>query len=176
MAIRRIVLFPDPVLLQPTRPVDEVDDEIRTLVRDMIETMYAASGIGLAANQIGASRRVCVVDISGGEDAAALTVLINPRITSSEGRQAGDEGCLSFPGVTLEIERPLRLGVAALDLDGRPMTITAEGLLARAIAHECEHLDGKVFLQNVSPLRRELVKQQIRKRIKAGDWEAVATG
>jgi peptide deformylase len=172
MSLRPIVLYPDPVLLRPTEPIATIDESVRTLVRDMVETMHAAPGIGLAANQIGVPSRVCVIDLSGGEDASQLIVLINPRIVSAEGKQVGEEGCLSFPGITLDVERPFTVAVDALDLEGRSTTLRAEALLARAIAHECEHLDGRVFLQNVSPLRRELVKKQIRKRIKAGEWEA----
>jgi peptide deformylase len=176
MAIRPIVLYPDPVLLRPTRRVESIDDEIRDLVRDMTETMYAAPGIGLAANQVGSAWRVCLVDLSAGERSDELHVLINPEVLSTEGRQIGEEGCLSFPDVTLEIERAERAMIRALDLDGRTYEIEASGLFCRAILHECEHLDGKVFLQNVSPLKRELVKKQIRKRIKAGDWVAETAG
>ena len=173
MPLRPIVLFPDPVLLTPTQPVGEVDDDVRSLVRDMVETMYAAPGIGLAANQVGVSKRVCVVDLSVGENEGELRVFINPRVVSTEGNEVGEEGCLSFPDIHLDIERPYTATVEALDLDGRAFTITASGLMARAIQHEIEHLQGRVFLQNVSPLKRELVKRQIKKRIKAGDWVAV---
>jgi peptide deformylase len=175
MAVRPVVLYPDPVLLQPTAPVATVDQAVRELVADLVTTMHHAPGIGLAANQIGVSRRVCVVDLSVGEDPAALHVLINPVVRATEGRQVDEEGCLSFPDITLEIERPERATVEALGLDGRPRVLETEGLLARAILHECEHLDGQTFLRNVSALRRELVKKRIRKRIKAGDWvEATA--
>lgn len=172
MAIRPIVLYPDPVLLEPTREVERVDPELRVLVEDMRETMYAAPGIGLAANQVGDSRRVCLVDLSAGERPDALVVLINPRISRAEGRQVGEEGCLSFPDVTLDVPRAETITVEALDLDGKRFSLDAQGLLARAIQHECEHLDGQVFLRNVSALKRELVKKQIRKRIRAGDWYA----
>jgi peptide deformylase len=173
MPLRPIVLYPDPVLLTPTQPVQEVDDDVRTLVRDMVDTMYAAPGIGLAANQVGVSKRVCVVDLSVGENEGELTVFINPRVVATEGNEVGEEGCLSFPDIHLDIERPYTATVEALDLDGRAFTITASGLMARAIQHEIEHLQGRVFLQNVSPLKRELVKRQIKKRIKAGEWVAV---
>lgn len=174
MAIRPIVLYPDPVLLSPTRLVERVDESVRALVQDMTETMVAAPGIGLAANQIGVRLRVCIVDLSCGQEPDGLKVFINPSVGEVEGLQLGEEGCLSFPDITLDIERPSKATVEALDLDGRPFRLTSEGLLARAILHECEHLDGRVFLQNVSPLRREMVKRQIRKRIKAGDWVAAA--
>jgi peptide deformylase len=175
MALRPIVLYPDPVLLKPTRKVERIDDDIRLLVKDMTETMYAAEGIGLAANQIGVPLRLFVADLSQWEDHEPLKVFVNPVITDSSGRQVGSEGCLSFPGITLEIERDERVTVEALDMDGRAFTFVAEGLLARAIQHECEHLDGQVFLRNVSALKRELQKKQIKKRIKAGDWVAAVS-
>ena len=174
MAVRPIVLYPDRVLLTPTKPVEVFDEALKELVADMAETMFEAPGIGLAANQIGVSQRVCIVDLTAGEQPDQLHVFVNPRITRVNGRQVGEEGCLSFPDVTLDIERAFSLTVEALDLEGKPFTLDAEDLLARAIAHECEHLDGKTFLQNVSALRRELVKNQIRKRIKTGDWVATA--
>lgn len=172
MAIRPVVLYPDPVLLRPTRPVEQVDDDVRRLVQDMADTLRAAPGIGLAANQIGDGRRVCIVDLSGGEKPDSLVVLVNPVVTATSGRQTGEEGCLSFPDITLEIERAEQLTVEALDLDGRPVVLDADGLFSRVIQHECEHLDGQVFLRNVSALRREIVRRQIRKRIEAGTWNA----
>ncbi len=174
MAVRPIVLYPDPVLLQPTRRVGEITEEIRALVRDMVDTMYDAPGVGLAANQVGAPLRLLVVDLTVGEKPGEVKVLINPEIRSTEGSQIGEEGCLSFPGITLEIERPFRAEVTATDLDGTPMEIAGEGLMARALLHEIEHLEGETFLRNVSPLKRELVKRQIRKRMKTGDWVAAA--
>ena len=176
MTVRAIVLYPDPVLLRPTRPVEVVDEEVGELIRDLIETMHAAPGIGLAANQVGASLRVCVVDLSVGETPGDLKVLVNPRVIAVEGSQVDEEGCLSFPDVTLEVERAARATVEALDAEGRPTTVTGEGLLARAMLHEIEHLDGQTFLRNVSPLKRQLVTRQIRKRMKAGDWVAVPAG
>ena len=172
MAVRPIVLYPDPVLLTPTERVENRDAEIKSLVRDMIETMYAAPGIGLAANQVGVSRRVCVVDLSVGEKAEDLHVFINPRIVETSGSEVAEEGCLSFPDIHLDIERPFSATVEAEDLEGRTFTIAATGLLARAMQHEIEHLEGRVFLQNLSSLKRELLKRQIKKRIKAGDWVA----
>jgi peptide deformylase len=164
------VLYPDPVLLRPTRPVAAVDDAVLQLIDDLVETLRAAPGIGLAANQIGVSMRVCVVDLSAGENPGELHVFVNPVITRREGEEVGEEGCLSFPDVTLDIRRAERITVEALDAEGEAFALEAEGLLARAIQHECEHLDGQVFLRNVSPLKRELIKKQIRKRIQAGDW------
>lgn len=174
MAVLPIVLYPDPVLLRPTRRVEKVTAEIRELVRDMVETMYAAPGVGLAANQVGAPWRLLVVDLTVGEEPDQVKVLVNPEITAAEGEQIGDEGCLSFPDITLEIKRPFRAEVEATDLDGNPIKIAGEGLMARALFHEIEHLDGETFLRNVSPLKRELTKRQIRKRMKTGDWVAAA--
>ena len=172
MALRPIVLYPDPVLLRPTRKVEHVDDDVRRLVDDMTETMYDAPGIGLAANQIGVSSRICLVDITAGDEPDQLRVFINPEIVRKEGSQRGDEGCLSFPDITIEIDRSLEITVEALDRDGRPFSLDATGLQARAILHECEHLDGRTFLRNLSSLKRELVKRQIKKRIKSDDWVA----
>jgi peptide deformylase len=174
MAIRPIVLYPDPALLEPTRAVDQVDEEVRQLVDDMVDTMYAAPGIGLAANQVGVPLRVCIVDLTAGERPEELKVFINPVIREVDGRQLGEEGCLSFPEITLEIERGHRVTVDALDREGRPFTFTGEELMARVILHECEHLEGRTFLRNVSSLKRELVKKQIKKRIQSGDWTAAA--
>ena len=170
--VRPIVLYPDPILLTPTERVEVVDNDIRTLVRDMVDTMYAAPGIGLAANQVGVSRRVCIVDLSVGEAQDELRVFINPRIVASTGAEVAEEGCLSFPEIHLDIERPFTATVEAERLDGATFRVAAEGLLARAMQHEIEHLEGRVFLMNLSPLKRELVKRQIRKKIKAGEWVA----
>lgn len=174
MARLPIVLYPDPVLLRPTAPVDRVDDSIRRLVADMTETMHAAPGIGLAANQVGESVRVCVVDISGGQEDGMLHVFVNPEILETEGSHVDEEGCLSFPDITFDVERPFRIRVRALDLNGEPFELEAEGLLGRVIQHECEHLDGYTFLRNLSGLKREIVKRKIRKRIKADDWVTVS--
>ena len=172
MALRPIVLYPDPVLLTPTERVERIDDEIASLVRDMVDTMHAAPGIGLAANQVGVGKRVCVVDLSVGEKDEDLHVFINPRIVEVSGTEVAEEGCLSFPDVLLDIERPFLSTVEAQGLDGKIFTIAGRGLLARVMQHEIEHLEGRVFLQNLSPLKRELMKRQIKKRIKAGDWVA----
>ena len=172
MAILSVVLYPDPVLLNPTMQVERIDDEIRQLVKDMAETMYASDGIGLAANQVSVPIRLFVADLSQWEEHEPLKVFVNPVIANAHGRQSGEEGCLSFPDISLEIERDEQVTVEALDLEGEPFTFSAEGLLSRAIQHECEHLDGQVFLRNISALKRELLKKQIKKRIKAGEWQA----
>ncbi|NIM01608.1 MAG: peptide deformylase [Acidobacteria bacterium] len=172
MARLPIVLYPDPALLRPTVPVEQIDDSLRRLVEDMIETMYAAPGIGLAANQVGRSERVCVVDITAGQKEGQLHVFINPEILETEGSDVDEEGCLSFPGITIDVERPFRVRLRALDLDGTEFEFEADDLLGRCIQHECEHLEGKTFLRNLSGLKRSIVKRRIRKRIKDGDWVA----
>jgi peptide deformylase len=172
MAVRPIVLYPDPVLLRPTREVEAVDDDVRTLVDDMRETMYAAPGIGLAANQVGVDLRVFVADAREGEESGEFLAFINPRIVEESGREVGEEGCLSFPDVLLDVPRAERVKVEAIGLDGKPFVIEADGLLARVMQHEIEHLDGQTFLRNVSSLKREVVKRKIRRRIKEGDWVA----
>jgi peptide deformylase len=176
MPTRPIVLYPDPVLLKPTVPVESVDDETRQLIRDMTETMYAAPGIGLAANQVGATSRVCIVDLSAGERSGELKVLVNPVVKTVEGSDVDEEGCLSFPEIVLEIDRPYRATIEALDENAQPITVEAEGLLARAMLHEIEHLDGKTFLRNISSVKREMVKRRIRKMMKTGDWVAAVDG
>jgi peptide deformylase len=173
MATLPLVLYPDPVLLQPTGAVEKVDDSVRELVRDMTETMYAATGVGLAANQVGVGLSVCIVDITAGEEPGNLKVFINPKVVETSGSQIGEEGCLSFPDLTLTVERAYTIKVESLDLEGNNMVVEAEDFLARAILHEFEHLDGYVFLRNVSSLKREIVKRKIKKRIKTGDWVAV---
>ena len=126
MAVRPIILYPDPVLLRPTQPVEQVDDEVRELVEDMVETMYAAPGIGLAANQVGVSKRVFIVDLTAGEKPEALHAFINPVVVESEGLEIGEEGCLSFPDITLDVERATAVTLEALDLDGNPYRYTGE--------------------------------------------------
>jgi peptide deformylase len=171
MAIRSLVLYPDPILLTPTEPVSEVDDTVRELVRDMTETMYFAAGIGLAANQVGSSMRVCLIDESAGRDPESLLVLINPTVLEAVGDlEEAEEGCLSFPDINLQIKRSLGVTVSAMGLDGEAFTLDVEGLMGRVLLHECEHLDGFTFLRNISPLKRELMKRQIRKRIEKGTW------
>ena len=170
MSVREIVLYPDPVLLRPTRRVTCVDESVHRLVEDLVETMIAAPGIGLAANQIGDDRRVCVVDLSAGESEEELLVLINPRILESCEPEVAEEGCLSFPDILVDVKRGYRVVVEALDRDGKSFQLEAGGLFARAIQHECEHLDGKTFIDGLSSLKKQFVKRKIRKRIESDDW------
>ncbi len=171
MAILSIRIYPDPVLRAKCREVTEFDARLRKLVRDMIETMHAAPGIGLAAPQVGVELRVAVLDLSVGEDPSKVHILINPRLVQREGLETDVEGCLSLPGITDKVDRPLRVQVQAVDLEGRPIEISAEDWLARALCHEIDHLDGVLFVDHLRGLRKERVKRQLRKL--AAEREAV---
>jgi peptide deformylase len=171
MAIRDIVKWGDPVLHSASSPVLELGGEISTLVADMVHTMYAAPGIGLAAPQIGVSLRVIVVDLSVGEDKRQLIKLVNPEFVLKEGEQRHEEGCLSVPGYGGTPVRPARVVVKGLDLDGKERTYEGTELLARAFCHEIDHIDGLLFVDRLSPLKRDLLKRKLRKRAKAGDWD-----
>jgi len=162
MALRTILHYPDPRLRQVARPVETVDASIRQLVDDMAETMYAAPGIGLAAIQVDAPHRVVVIDVSESRD--QLQVFINPMILESEGRQTFEEGCLSVPGVYDEVERARTIRVRALDREGRPFEIEADGLLATCIQHEIDHLDGKVFVDYLSRLKQSRIRKKLEKQ------------
>ena len=168
--ILEIRKYGDQVLNQRAEPVAEFDGELRRLVEDMFETMYAAPGVGLAAPQVGVSKRLFIMDCSSGKNPGDRVVLVNPEIVMTEGRETGDEGCLSFPGVYFQLERPKRVVARAQDLEGAWFEIDAMDLTARCISHESDHLDGVLFISHLSPLKRDLVKRKIRKRIKAGDW------
>ena len=170
MAPRAIVKYPDPGLQEPCEPVDSFDDELRQLADDMVETMRAESGIGLAAPQIGESIRLTVIDLSGGTDPDQLIKIVNATLAAEEGEVREEEGCLSFPDLTLVVPRPERVVVSGHDVDGEPVSIEAEGLLARCLHHEVDHLNGVLFIDRVSPLKRDLARRKIAKRIRAGDW------
>ncbi len=162
MAILDILHFPDPRLRERARPVDSVDEGIRSLVDDMFETMYAAPGIGLAATQVNVHRRVLVIDIS--EDKSEPRVFINPEILEREGVEEMDEGCLSVPGIYERVQRAERIRVRALDRDGRPFELEADGLLAVCIQHEIDHLDGKLFVDYLSQLKRQRIRKKLEKQ------------
>jgi peptide deformylase len=162
MAIRTILHYPDPRLRQVAQPVTTVDDEVRRLVDDMAETMYAAPGIGLAAVQINVAQRVVVIDLS--ETRNALQVFINPEIMERDGKQVFEEGCLSVPGVYDEVERSRHIRMRAIDRNGQPFELEAEGLLATCIQHEIDHLDGKVFVDYLSRLKQTRIRKKIEKQ------------
>jgi peptide deformylase len=166
-----IVKYGDPVLERKADPVTEFDTpELHKLIEDMFESMYAARGVGLAAPQIGLSKRIAVIDISGGEDPSKRLVLINPEVIRNEGRQRSEEGCLSVPGFREEVTRGARVTVRAQNVKGEFFEVTGEDLLARALLHETDHLDGKLYLSHLSALKRDLIRRKIRKLMKAGEW------
>jgi peptide deformylase len=169
--IYKIVLYGDPILETPTALVTKFDDDLRQLADDMFETMYHARGIGLAAPQVGISKRLTVIDISFKEDPNAKLVLVNPQIIKKEGKQTAEEGCLSIPEFRENVTRAARCTVRAQDLDGKPFEISGEDLLARAFQHEIDHLDGKLFISHLSALKRDLIKRKIRKLRAAGEWD-----
>jgi peptide deformylase len=162
MALLPILQYPDPRLHKKAKPVAIVDDRIRRLVRDMAQTMYDAPGVGLAASQVDVHERVIVIDVT--EDGTQLKVFINPEITwYSDERRVYEEGCLSVPGVYDNVERAAEVRVKALDEQGQPFELHAEGLLAVCVQHEIDHLDGKVFVEYLSPLKQSRLKARLRK-------------
>lgn len=168
--IRPIVKYPDPILLRPTPPVEKFDEGLRRLVDDMFESMYAAEGVGLAAPQIGVSMRLAVIDVSVGKNPEARLVLANPEIIHTEGEQREEEGCLSLPGFRGLVTRPQFVTVRAQDASGQTYEMRGEGLLARAFCHEIDHLWGRLFIDHLSLLRRDLIKRRIRRLQKVGEW------
>jgi peptide deformylase len=162
MALLNVLHFPDPRLRTRAEPVERVDDGIRKLVGDMLETMYSAPGIGLAATQVNVHQRVIVIDLSETKDQPLC--LINPEITASDGVEEMEEGCLSVPGVFEKVRRADRISVRALDRDGAPLTLDAEGLLAVCIQHEMDHLEGKLFIDYLSELKRGRIRKRLQKQ------------
>ena len=171
MAIRTIVKWGTPVLHSPSSAVATIDRDVVVLANDMVETLYAAPGIGLAAPQIGVPLRMIVVDLSVGEDKGQLIKLVNPVVVQSDGEQRHDEGCLSVPGFGGSPVRPARVVVKGLDLDGNERVYEGKDLLARAFCHEIDHIDGLLFVDRLSPLKRDLLKRKLRKKAKVGDWD-----
>ena len=162
MALLPILRYPDPRLHTRAAPVAQVDDSIRQLVKDMAETMYEAPGIGLAATQVDVHKRVVVIDVS--EDRSDLRVFINAEIIEKSGEHIGEEGCLSVPGIYESVRRAERVRVKALDADGKPFELEADGLLAVCIQHELDHLEGKVFVEYLSPLKLNRIKTRLAKK------------
>jgi peptide deformylase len=168
--ILTIVKYPEPVLSQPGEPVNEFNAELRKLVADMFETMYASQGIGLAAPQVGVSKRVTVIDLSMGKKPEDKLVLINPEIISSDGRLYEEEGCLSFPEIREKIVRAANVRIRAQDVNGKWFEMDGEELLSRAFQHEIDHLDGILFITRMSALKRSLTLRKIRKMQADGEW------
>jgi peptide deformylase len=169
--IRDIVKYPDPILQRPTEKVTEFDEELRTLAADMFESMYKAVGIGLAAPQIGVSKRITVIDLSNQQKPEDKIVLINPEIVHREGKQHEEEGCLSLPDIRDKVTRAAKVTVKAQDLDGNWFEIDGTELLARCFQHEIDHLDGILFPWRLSALKRDLILRKIRKLQKTGEWK-----
>ncbi len=161
MALLEILEFPDERLRKRARPVERVDDTIRKLIDDMLETMYEAPGVGLAATQVNVHRRVIVIDVSENKDRPLC--LINPEILAREGEEEQEEGCLSVPGVFEKVRRAEKIKVRALDRNGEPFELEADGLLAVCIQHEIDHLDGKLFVDYLSPLKRQRIRKKLLK-------------
>jgi peptide deformylase len=162
--IRTILHYPDPRLRQKAAPIEKVTPEIARLIDDMAETMYAAPGVGLAAPQLGEPHRLFLIDIAGEDEPSELRVFINPEILSATGDQVWPEGCLSFPGVNEDIKRAARVAVRALDRHGVPFELEAEGLLAVAIQHESDHLDGVLMIDRLGALKKRIVQRKLQKR------------
>jgi peptide deformylase len=165
-----IVKYGNPVLEKAAAPVTVFDQALQQLVEDMFESMYAAHGVGLAAPQIGISKRLAVIDTSFKEDPDAKLVLANPEIIHTEGRHTQNEGCLSIPDFRESVTRPRKVTIRAQDINGKVFEKTGEELLARAFLHETDHLNGKLYISHISALKRDLMKRKIRKLIKAGEW------
>ncbi|MFY9746164.1 MAG: peptide deformylase [Acidobacteriaceae bacterium] len=169
--IRDIVTYPDPILQRPTETVTEFNEELRTLAADMFESMYTAIGIGLAAPQIGVSKRITVIDLSNKKNPEEKIVLVNPEIVHKEGKQVAEEGCLSLPDIRDKVSRAAKVKVRAQDLEGKTIELEGTELLARAFQHEIDHLDGILFPWRLSALKRDLILRKIRKLQKTGEWK-----
>ena len=168
--LRPILRLGDSILSETARPVEVITPEIETLIDDMIETMYAAPGIGLAAPQVGVALRIFVLDLSVGRDPAALHVMVNPEFVERDGMQLEEEGCLSVPGFTSTVARPKRVVVNGLNRQGESQTLEGTGLMARALQHEIDHLNGCLFVDRLRGISKDLIVRKIKKLAKAGKW------
>jgi peptide deformylase len=168
MALLPILTYPDPVLREVAQPVTDFDAALAQLVEDMAETMYAAPGIGLAANQVGVLKRLFIIDIAGEDEPSQLLVFANPEIVLTVGTQVFEEGCLSFPGASEEIKRADKVKVRAQNVRGEPFELEAEGLLAVAIQHENDHINGVLMIDKVNPLKRRKISRQVQRKAQAG--------
>jgi peptide deformylase len=168
--IRPIVKYGEHVLHSPAESVKDITAELAALVQDMIETMYAAPGVGLAAPQVGVPLRVFVVDVGGGRSKDGLMAFINPEFVERDGLQLEEEGCLSVPGFNATVARPSRAAVKGLDVEGRERAVEGTGMLARAFQHEMDHLDGRIFVDRLRGIQRDLIVRRIRKLTRTGKW------
>jgi peptide deformylase len=168
--ILQILKYGSPELRTVSKPVDVFNAELEKISKNMIETMYGAPGIGLAAPQIGVNIRLVTIDLSVGEDPSQLIIICNPEILSTEGEQKNDEGCLSVPDFSETVSRPLKMSVRGVNLKGEEVRYDAEGLLSRCFSHEIDHLNGVLFVDRLSPLKRTLIRNKIKKLAKAGEW------
>jgi peptide deformylase len=168
--LRPILRLGDSILSEPTRAVDAITADTEKLIDDMIETMYAAPGIGLAAPQVGVSLKIFVIDLSLGKDPAGLHTMINPEFVEREGMQLEEEGCLSIPGFTSTVARPRRVVVKGLNRQGDEYTIEGTGLLARALQHEVDHLNSCLFVDRLRGIARDMILRKVKKLTKAGKW------
>ena len=169
---REIVMFGSQILRKPCPQVKEVDDDIRTLVDDLFDSMRAAEGVGLAAPQIGVIKRVCIIDVSHQQPEYPPVALINPVLTDHRGEQVGEEGCLSFPDLYGDVKRHAWVEVEATDINGQSFKAAGEGFYARALQHEINHLDGKLFIDRISPLKRQLMRGALKRLKKEGEaWD-----
>lgn len=166
-----IVKYGAPVLQKEGEEITNIDGQMAEFIGNMFETMYEAKGVGLAAPQVALSKKLFVMDVSNGKESKDRIVCINPQIVDSKGKIISEEGCLSFPGIYFEVERPEIVTVQAIDLNGKEFTFEASGLAARCVLHENDHINGRVFIEYLSPLKRELITKKIKKKIKLGDWE-----
>ena len=169
--IRPIELWGSEVLEKPAETVSNITDAEVKLVQDMVETMYKAPGVGLAANQVGVGKRIMVTDPSAGEKQNQLITIVNPEIVSAEGEQYEEEGCLSVPGFSAEVLRPKKVIIQGVDLNGKEVVVEGSDLLARAFCHEMDHLNGKFFLDHLSFIKRDIIRRRIKKMMRDGKWE-----
>ncbi len=170
MAVLPIVKFGNDVLRRPTEPISELDDALQKLIDDMVETMYAAPGVGLAANQVGVSRRLMMIDLSVGKRPGELYVCLNPEIVETEGELTEEEGCLSIPDFTEVVVRPQRARLRYMDRHGKVQEMWGDGLMARAMCHETDHLNGTLYVDRLRGLRRDRILKKISKLAKSGMW------
>ncbi|MEW5975879.1 MAG: peptide deformylase [Acidobacteriota bacterium] len=165
-----IVKYGEEVLQRLCEPVEVFDEDLKRLAQDMVETMYAAPGYGLAAPQVGVARRLIVLDVTVGQKPDSLLILANPELVFAEGDQYEEEGCLSIPNFTARVHRPLRVTVSGQDLSGRSHIVQGESILARVLSHEIDHLNGILFIDHLGAIKRDMIKRKIRKLVRAGEW------